>query len=72
MDAFLPGSFGGDVSKLEAATRLECKICWDVYDPALGDEHGQVLPGTPFAALPEYWTCPECDGRKQDFMVLED
>ncbi len=69
--AFLPGSYGGDPSKLEDGTRLECKICWYVYDPTEGDPHWQVPPGTPFAALPVYWTCPECDGRPQDFMVLE-
>lgn len=71
MEQFLPGSFGGDASKLEDATRLECKICWYVYDPAEGDEVWQIPPGTPFAALPDHWTCPECDGQKQDFMVLE-
>ena len=71
-EAFLPGSYGGDASKLAASTRLECKICWYVYDPGAGDPHWQVPPGTAFAALPEYWSCPECDGRKQDFMVLED
>jgi len=71
-EAFLPGSYGGDASKLEATTRLECKICWYVYDPAAGDEHWQIPAGTPFAALPDFWSCPECDGRKQDFMVLED
>ncbi len=68
---FLPGSYGGDASKLSDGTRLECKICWHVYNPAEGDAHWQIPPGTPFAALPDYWTCPECDGRKQDFMVLE-
>ncbi len=71
-ESFLPGSFGGDTSKLEDHTRLECKICWHVYDPAEGCEYWQVPPGTPFAALPEHWSCPECDGQKQDFMVLED
>lgn len=71
MEQYLPGSFGGDASKLEDATRLECKICWYVYDPAEGDEVWQIPPGTPFAALPDHWTCPECDSQKQDFMVLE-
>ena len=70
-EAFLPGSYGGDPSKLTDSTRLECKICWYVYDPAEGDAIWQVPAGTPFAALPEYWSCPECDGRKHDFMVLE-
>ena len=70
-EAFVPGSFGGDTSKLADDTRLECKICWYVYDPEQGDDYWQVPPGTPFAALPDHWTCPECDGNKRDFMVLD-
>ncbi len=31
------GSFLGDVSRIADDTRLECKICWYVYDPAVGD-----------------------------------
>ena len=69
---FLPGSYGGDPSKIGDATRLECKICWHVYDPSVGDEYWQVPAGTPFARLPDHWTCPECDGSKRDFMVLAD
>ena len=65
------GSFLGDAARIADDTRLECKICWYVYDPAEGCEQWQVPPGTPFAALPDYWSCPECDGRKHDFMVLE-
>ncbi len=70
-DEFFGGSFGGDASKISDDTRLECKICWHVYDPAEGDEYWQIAPGTPFAALPDHWSCPECDGSKNDFMVLE-
>ena len=69
---FFAGSYDGDGSKLADNTRLECKICWYVYDPAVGDEVWQVAPATPFAALPEHWTCPECDSEKDGFMVLED
>ena len=47
---FFAGSFGGDVEKINDATRLECKICWHVYDPALGDDYWQIPPGTPFSA----------------------
>lgn len=54
------------------ATRLECKICWTVYDPAQGDEVWQIPPGTPFDALPPHWTCPHCAAQKQDFLVLDD
>ncbi len=71
-DHFFAGTFAGDNSKIGPATRLECKICWHVYDPAEGDDYWQVPPGTPFAELPEQWSCPNCDGRKEDFMVVQD
>lgn len=53
------------------ATRLECGICWTVYDPADGDEVAQIAPGTAFAALPEEWRCPNCDAPKSKFMAIE-
>lgn len=70
-DHFFAGSYGGDVSRLAPGTRLECKICWHVYDPAEGDPHWQVPPGTPFAALPDHWTCPNCDADRSGFLVIE-
>jgi rubredoxin len=69
---FFEGSFMGDGTRIADDTRLECKICWYVYDPAEGDPVWQVPPGTPFAALPEHWTCPVCDGARDQFMVLGD
>jgi rubredoxin len=65
------GSYLGDDAVLADAARLECRICWYVYDPAVGDEVWQVPPGTPFAALPPHWRCPECDGERAQFMVLD-
>lgn len=59
---------GGD--RLDAAASLECGICWWVYDPAAGDALAQVAPGTPFAALPKHWCCPQCDAPKHKFMVV--
>ena len=67
---FLPGSFGGDTTKLDKNTRLECKICWYVYEPEKGDDYWQIPPGTPFSELPDDWSCPQCDGKKVDFMVI--
>ena len=52
--------------------RRECGICWTVYDPAEGDPVAQVPPGTPFEALPENWTCPNCEAPKHKFMVMPD
>ena len=54
------------------ATRMECGICWIVYDPADGDPQAQIAAGTPFAALPEDWRCPNCDAQKSKFMAIED
>jgi rubredoxin len=53
------------------SVRRECKICWHVYDPALGDEVWQIAPGTAFEALPEHWRCPVCDAAKDAFLVLD-
>ena len=70
--SFFAGSYGGDDSKIADQTKLECKICWYVYDPGQGDDYWQIPKGTPFSKLPEHWTCPNCDGDKAGFMVLED
>jgi len=65
------GSYLGDRARLPADARLECKICWWVYDPVHGDPVWQVAPGTAFAALPGHWRCPRCDGDADQFMVLD-
>lgn len=66
------GSYLGDAARIAPDTRLECKICWHVYDPAEGDPVAQIPPGTPFAELPDHWRCPNCEGAKEQFMVLHD
>lgn len=71
-DKIFEGSHGGDAARICSGARLECKICWYIYDPAEGDTYWQIPPGTAFADLPEYWSCPNCDGKKSGFMVLED
>lgn len=65
------GSYMGDNARLAPTARLECKICWHVYDPAQGCDTWDVPPGTPFAALPDHWRCPVCDGERTQFMVLD-
>lgn len=65
------GSFLGDAARLAPNAVLECKICWHVYDPAVGCDYWQVPAGTPFAALPEEWRCPKCDGARDQFMVID-
>ena len=43
------GSYLGDRARLPAGARLECKICWWVYDPAAG---GRVHRPARALALP--------------------
>lgn len=72
MSARFEGSYLGDDSRIAPDSRLECKICWHVYDPAEGDEVWQIEPGTAFADLPDHWRCPNCDGERDQFMVIDD
>lgn len=72
MSHFFSGAYGGDVDSLSDDAKLECKICWYVYDPAVGDDYWQITPGTPFSALPEHWSCPVCDASKDGFLLMED
>ncbi len=65
------GSFLGDKDRLTPQARLECGICWWVYDPRQGDDVRGIPPGTPFADLPDDWCCPGCDNPKHKFMVTE-
>ena len=51
---------------------MECKVCWHVYDPALGDDVWQIPPGTPFPDLPPHWSCPNCATTMDGFLVLAD
>lgn len=71
MSARFEGSYLGDAARLADDAVLECKICWQRYDPAQGDEVWQIPPGTPFAALPAHWRCPQCDGDREQFMVAD-
>lgn len=72
MTARFEGSYLGASDKISPQAIMECKICWTPYDPAEGDDTRQVLPGTPFLALPEDWSCPGCSAPKAQFLVRED
>ena len=54
-------------TKAAAAPRYQCEICGYLYDPAQGDPAGGIAPGTPFADLPDDWTCPICGAGKEAF-----
>jgi len=50
--------------------KWECLVCGYVYDSAVGDPDGGILPGTPFEDLPGDWVCPECGAEKDMFEKL--
>ena len=62
--------FEGSFRAVQADDRLECGICWWVYDPAEGDDVRGIPAGTPFSGLPDDWCCPGCDAPKHKFMVV--
>ena len=63
---------GNGAGRIGPATRLECKVCWHVYDPALGDEVWQIPPGTAWSELPPHWSCPNCSTTMDGFLALPD
>ena len=45
-----------------------CGGCGYEYVPELGDEDGEIAPGTLFEQLPADWVCPECAAGKDEFV----
>ncbi len=72
MTGLFEGSYLGDKSRLAGDAKLECGICWHVYDPEKGDAAAQIPSSTPFSALPDDWVCPSCTAPKTKFMVMAD
>lgn len=72
MTSQFEGSYLGDDSKITDQTKMECKICWYVYEPAKGDPFWQVPKNTPFTQVGDDWRCPNCDAPKDQFMVLNE
>jgi rubredoxin len=51
--------------------KWQCFYCGFVYDEAQGlPEHG-IAPGTAWQDVAESWVCPDCGGKKADFLMLE-
>lgn len=51
--------------------KWRCLICDFVYDEALGLPGEGIAPGTPWADVPDSWTCPDCGAAKGDFQMVE-
>jgi alkane 1-monooxygenase len=49
-----------------------CPGCGYVYDEAVGDPREGFPAGTPWAAVPDTWCCPDCGVReKVDFEPMQ-
>ena len=59
-------------SRIGPGTRMECKVCWYVYEPVTGDETWQIPADTPWSELPAHWSCPNCSTTQDQFLALPD
>ena len=57
---------------VEDDAKMECGVCWHVYDPAEGDPEAGIAPGTAFEDIPDNWSCPDCGATKADFHLIHD
>ena len=57
----------------DAATqKWICRQCSMIYDPVIGDPDSGIAPGTPFAEIPNDWSCPICGAEKKLFIPYEE
>ncbi len=54
----------------QAPSSYECRACGYVYEPAKGDNQGNIAPGTLFTDLPESWRCPVCGVPTSQFIDI--
>jgi len=47
----------------------QCRNCLSIYDERYGDEVNAIAKGTRFQNIENY-TCPVCDGAKDDFVLV--
>lgn len=48
-----------------------CGKCNYIYDEALWDPDGGIVPGTRFEDIPENWICPVCWIKKSGFKIVK-
>lgn len=59
------------VAEKRKPRRYQCSICGYIYDPADGDPHAGIAPGTLFEDIPDDWSCPICGVTKKDFFPID-
>ncbi len=66
-----PGPSPSDRVVPVSVRQARCPGCGYTYDIARGDDHEGFPPGTPWSAVPDAWTCPDCAVRDKADFVLE-
>jgi GntR family transcriptional regulator / MocR family aminotransferase len=56
-----------NAARIDGGRRFICRGCYFIYEEAKGSPQESILPGTPFAALPSTWRCPDCGTDKGTF-----
>ena len=59
-------------NKKDNMKKYICDVCGWIYDPAIGDNDGDIAPGVAFENLPDDWVCPLCGVGKEDFSPVEE
>ena len=60
------------LARIRPDTRMQCRVCWFLYDPAEGLPDWGIEPGTPFGELPADWTYPGCGQPKAAFLPADE
>ncbi len=59
-----------DVIDPKMMDRHECSACGYVYEPAKGDERGNIPAGVSLEDLPASWHCPVCGATRKRFQNI--
>ena len=49
----------------------QCRNCFTIYDPLVGEPESNIPSGTFFEALPNNYICAVCESVKEDFVKVE-
>ena len=51
--------------------KWQCIVCGFTYDETLGLPDDGIAAGTPWTAIPDDWSCPDCGVAKADFEMVQ-
>ena len=72
-ESFLPAHNSMQKEVLPAKRNVyQCRHCFSVYDPSIGDEEQNVAAGTRFENLPASYCCTLCEAPKEEFVEIDE